>query len=62
MTRQYQEEPQYKGFNEYILSRCPTGRWGVPDDLRGAVIFLARTASDYMTGQSLVVDGGLLGQ
>ncbi|WP_257345943.1 2-dehydro-3-deoxy-D-gluconate 5-dehydrogenase KduD [Pseudalkalibacillus decolorationis] len=45
--------------NESILSRIPTGRWGQPDDLVGAAIFLA-SASDYVNGHTLVVDGGWL--
>jgi 2-deoxy-D-gluconate 3-dehydrogenase len=43
---------------EEILSRIPAGRWGQPDDLAGAVIFLASPASDYVNGHVLVVDGG----
>ena len=43
-----------------ILDRIPAGRWGQPDDLAGAVVFLASRASDYMHGHVLVVDGGWL--
>ena len=41
-----------------ILSRIPSGRWGVPDDFKGAVVFLASRASDYVTGSVMLVDGG----
>jgi 2-deoxy-D-gluconate 3-dehydrogenase len=43
-----------------ILSRIPANRWGMPDDFKGAVVFLASPASDYVTGSILVVDGGWL--
>jgi 2-deoxy-D-gluconate 3-dehydrogenase len=43
-----------------ILSRIPAGRWGETDDLRGAIVFLASRASDYVTGSILTVDGGWL--
>ena len=45
-----------------ILERIPAGRWGTPEDLAGAVIFLASRASDYVHGHVLAVDGGWLGR
>jgi 2-dehydro-3-deoxy-D-gluconate 5-dehydrogenase len=46
--------------NRQILDRIPAGRWGEPEDLTGAAVFLASPASDYVTGTVLVVDGGWL--
>ncbi len=46
--------------NPAILARLPAGRWGRPDDLAGAVVFLASAASDYVHGHLLAVDGGWL--
>ncbi|MEW5959259.1 MAG: 2-dehydro-3-deoxy-D-gluconate 5-dehydrogenase KduD [Chloroflexota bacterium] len=48
--------------NQAILERIPAGRWGVPGDLGGAVVFLASNASNYMHGAVLPVDGGWLGR
>jgi 2-deoxy-D-gluconate 3-dehydrogenase len=45
-----------------ILERIPAGRWGAPDDLGGAAVFLASAASDYVHGTVLAVDGGWLGR
>lgn len=47
-------------FNEFIVSRTPAGRWGNPEDLQGAAIFLASAASDFVNGQIVYVDGGIL--
>jgi 2-dehydro-3-deoxy-D-gluconate 5-dehydrogenase len=44
--------------NRQILERIPAGRWGEPEDIVGAAVFLASPASDYVTGEVLVVDGG----
>ncbi|MDZ7333463.1 MAG: 2-dehydro-3-deoxy-D-gluconate 5-dehydrogenase KduD [candidate division KSB1 bacterium] len=43
-----------------ILDRIPAGRWGEPEDLKGVVVFLASSASDYVTGYTIAVDGGWL--
>ncbi|MDG9677173.1 2-dehydro-3-deoxy-D-gluconate 5-dehydrogenase KduD [Micromonospora sp. DH14] len=48
--------------NQAILGRIPAGRWGRADDLGGATVFLASSASDYVNGVVLPVDGGWLGR
>jgi 2-deoxy-D-gluconate 3-dehydrogenase len=48
--------------NRQVLERIPAGRWGRPDDLGGAAVFLASSASDYVQGHILAVDGGWLGR
>ena len=48
--------------NRQILERIPAGRWGQPSDLAGAAVFLASSASDYVQGHILAVDGGWLGR
>lgn len=47
-------------FNRWICGRTPAGRWGQPHELAGAAVFLASPASDFVNGQILTVDGGLL--
>lgn len=54
-TRPLQDDPER---SEAIRRRIPAGRWGKPEDLAGAVVFLASPASDYVSGHVLVVDGG----
>jgi 2-deoxy-D-gluconate 3-dehydrogenase len=56
-TKALREDPVR---SKSILDRIPAGRWGVPADLAGAVVFLASDASDYVNGHVLVVDGGWL--
>jgi len=59
MTLPLQED---ENRNREILERIPAGRWGEPEDLKGAVVFLASEASDYVNGHILCVDGGWLGR
>lgn len=47
-------------FNEFIIGRTPAGRWGNPEDLQGAAVFLSSKASDFVNGQVVYVDGGIL--
>ena len=47
---------------ESILSRIPAGRWGEPEDFKGPAVFLASSASDYMSGSVMLVDGGWMGR
>ncbi len=48
--------------NRQILERIPAGRWGQPEDLGGAALFLSSAASDYVTGTVITVDGGWMGR
>ncbi|MDW5290940.1 gluconate 5-dehydrogenase [Formosa sp. PL04] len=47
-------------FNDFIISRTPAARWGNPEDLQGAAVFLASKASDFVNGHVVYVDGGIL--
>ncbi len=57
MNKALVEDP---AFDAWVRSRTPSGRWGVPDDLIGAAVFLASGASAYVNGQIIYVDGGML--
>ncbi|HET7626790.1 MAG TPA: 2-dehydro-3-deoxy-D-gluconate 5-dehydrogenase KduD [Bacillales bacterium] len=48
--------------NRQILERIPAGRWGKPEDVAGAALFLASEASNYIHGETIVVDGGWMGR
>ena len=48
--------------NEQLLVRIPAGRWGTPDDLKGAVVWLSSRAADYVHGAVVLVDGGWMGR
>lgn len=47
-------------FNDFIINRTPAARWGDPEDLIGTAIFLSSAASDFVNGQIIYVDGGIL--
>ena len=58
-TRALREDPLR---NKQITERIPAGRWGTPEDMAGAAVFLSSKASDYVHGHVLVVDGGWMGR
>jgi NAD(P)-dependent dehydrogenase (short-subunit alcohol dehydrogenase family) len=57
LTQALQDDPER---GRPILSRTPMGRWGTPEEVAGAVVFLASPAARFMTGAILAVDGGYL--
>lgn len=58
--REIQEDGSRHPFDQFIISKTPAARWGVPEDLMGPALFLASEASDFVNGQVLYVDGGIL--
>ena len=56
INTKFREQP---GQYEWIRNRTPMKRWGAPEDLMGAAVFLASEASSFMTGQVMVIDGGM---
>ena len=58
-TQALQDDPDR---SKSILERIPAGRWGTPKDFAGPAVFLASTASDYMHGTIMTVDGGWMGR
>nr|WP_164507047.1 gluconate 5-dehydrogenase [Agrilactobacillus yilanensis] len=58
--REQQSDGSRHPFDEFIISKTPAGRWGTPEDLMGAAVFLSSQASDFVNGHILYVDGGIL--
>lgn len=58
--RERQEDGSRHPFDKFILAKTPAGRWGEAEDLGGPAVFLASSASDFVNGQILYVDGGIL--
>jgi gluconate 5-dehydrogenase len=57
LTKPLADNPE---FSRWLLARTPAGRWGLPEELVGAAVFLASRASDFVNGQIIYVDGGIL--
>ena len=58
--RERQADGSRHPFDQFITAKTPAARWGTPEDLMGPAIFLASEASDFVNGQILYVDGGIL--
>lgn len=58
--REIQPDGSRHPFDKFIISKTPAGRWGTPEDLEGPAVFLASSASDFVNGHILYVDGGIL--
>jgi gluconate 5-dehydrogenase len=57
--REIQPDGSRHPFDQFIVAKTPAARWGTPEDLQGAAVFLASEASDFVNGQVLYVDGGI---
>ncbi|MBE0582966.1 MAG: SDR family oxidoreductase [Desulfofustis sp.] len=57
MTRSLADDPEFDG---WLKKRTPAGRWGLPEELVGTAVYLASSASDFVNGQIIYVDGGIL--
>jgi gluconate 5-dehydrogenase len=57
LTKPLADNPE---FSRWLLARTPAGRWGLPEELVGAAVFLSSQASDFVNGQIIYVDGGIL--
>jgi 2-deoxy-D-gluconate 3-dehydrogenase len=53
---------QVEGLHDRVVARTPAGRWGIPEDLAGVAVFLASSASDFVTGTAIPIDGGYSAQ
>ena len=58
--REVQPDGSRHPFDSFIIAKTPAARWGTPDDLAGPAVFLASSASDFVNGHILYVDGGIL--
>jgi len=58
--REQDENGEMHPFDKFIRAKTPANRWGNPEDLVGPAVFLASSASDFVNGQILYVDGGIL--
>jgi gluconate 5-dehydrogenase len=58
--REKQADGSQHPFDKFIISKTPAARWGNPEDLEGPIVFLASSASDFVNGHILYVDGGIL--